>query len=344
MNSETSERQLHLRYSATSILPATHECNRRETTETASEMDWQPMLAAAAVEVPVRELIREGVAENTRRGYTSDIAQFRAWGGTIPADPDTIARFVAERSGTHAVASISRMLAAISKAHAAAGHDNPCRTELVLATMRGVRRRLGTAQRQARPILRDDLFAMLERLDERPKDIRDRAMLLLGFATAMRRSELVALDAEDIEPTSAGLMVLLRRSKTDQEAQGRQIAVPYGRTRHCPVRALSEWLAFASIEHGPIFVGIDKHGNILRHRVTGEAVNHVVKSRLTAAGYDPAPFSAHSLRAGLVTAAAMAGASSHKIREVTGHRSEASLARYIRQVDLFDDPAVSRLL
>lgn len=333
-----------LRYMPTASEPATRNNCGVVAAETVTDADRQELSFGPAVGEAVRGLIRDGVAENTRRGYSSDLAGFHAWGGTIPADPATIARFVADRSITHAVASISRMLAAISKAHATVGHDNPCRSELVQATMRGVRRRLGTAQRQARPILRDDLFAMLDGLGDRPKDIRDRAMLLLGFATAMRRSELVALDAEDIEPTSGGLVVLLRRSKTDQEAQGRQIAVPYGRTRHCPVSALSEWLTFAGIERGPIFLGVDKHGHVQRRRISGEAVNHVVKSRLTAAGYDPVPFSAHSVRAGLVTAAAMAGASSHKIREVTGHRSETSLARYIRQVDLFDDPAVSRLL
>lgn len=210
--------------------------------------------------------------------------------------------------------------------------------------MRGARRSVGVKQRQAQPLLRDDLFAILDQLGDRPKDVRDRAMLLLGFATAMRRSELAALNVEDIEFTARGALVTIRHSKTDQESRGRAIAVPFGRTRHCPVAALKDWLVFAGISTGPIFVTVNKHGHILGRRVSGEAISNVIKNRVNAAGYDPALFSGHSLRAGFVTAAAMAGASTYKIRETTGHRSEAGLAPYLRTVDLFEDTAVARLL
>lgn len=303
-----------------------------------------PVTESDVLGEPVSHLLRESLAANTMRGYASDLAVFGRWGGSIPTDPATVARFIADLSTTHAVASISRMLSALGKAHRSTGDDDPTDAEVVKSTMSGVRRRYGIAQRQARPILRDDLFAMLDRLGDRPKDIRDRAMLLIGFVTAMRRSELVALNVEDVENAPRGLMVTIRRSKTDQEGRGHQIAVPYGRTRHCPVRALSHWLTFAGIDAGPIFLSVNKHGHVLPVRVSGEAVSHVIKSRLTSAGYDPVPFSGHSLRAGFVTAAAMAGAPSHKIRQTTGHRSEASLARYIRQVDLFHDPAIARVL
>ncbi|MHA6729624.1 site-specific integrase [Devosia sp. A369] len=304
----------------------------------------QKLPADLGIDQPVVDLIRDGVAPSTSRAYTSDLAKFRAWGGTVPASPSAIARFVAELSNTHKVASISRMLAALAKAHTAAGLNNPCRSELVLATMRGIRRRLGMIQRQARPLLRDDLFELLDHLGERPKDVRDRAVLLLGWATAMRRSELASLHVEDLEFSGRGIMVTLRRSKTDQEGRGRQIAVPFGKTRHCPVRALEGWLRLAEISSGPLFLSLNKHGHILPEPISGEAVSFMLKSRLTAAGYDPALFSGHSLRAGFVTAAAQAGAPSHKIRQTTGHRSEASLARYIRAVDLFDDPAIAKLL
>lgn len=293
---------------------------------------------------PVRALLRESLAASTRRGYASDLAAFAQWGGVLPANSATVARYIATLSSTHAVASISRTLSALSKAHRSAGYDDPTTAEVVKATMAGVRRTYGVAQRQARPILRDDLFAMLDRLADRPKDIRDRAMLLLGFATAMRRSELIALNVDDVEVSARGLSVTVRRSKTDQEGRGRQIAVPPGRTRHCPVAALSGWLAFAQLRSGAIFRGVDKHGNILDHRLSGEAISHVIKGRLADAGYNPTGFSGHSLRCGFVTAAAMAGAPSHKIRETTGHRSEASMARYLRQVDLFHDPAIARVL
>ena len=139
-------------------------------------------------------------------------------------------------------------------------------------------------------------------------------------------------------------MVRLRRSKTDQEAKGRKIAVPYGRTRHCPIAALKDWLACAGISTGSSFLAINKHGHILGQRISGEAVSNVIKSRVEAAGYDPSPFSGHSLRSGFATAASQAGASTHKIKQTTGHRTDASLARYIRDVDLFNDAAAARVL
>lgn len=292
----------------------------------------------------VTRLVTQSLSENTRRGYRADLAHYAASGRTIPSTPEMVATYLAEGAVHFAVATMQRRLAAISRAHRAMGVDDATRAELVRATMAGIRRTVGVAQRQARALLRDDLFAVLDRLGDRPKDIRDRAMLLLGFALAARRSELVALDVEDVDFTAKGALVTIRRSKTDQEARGRQVAVPLGRTRHCPIAALQCWLAFAGIETGPIFRAMDKHGGITARRISGEAVRQTLKARLADVGYDARPFSAHSLRSGLVTSAAMAGASSFKIRQVTGHRTEVGLAPYLRAVDLFDDVASARVL
>lgn len=147
--------------------------------------------------------------------------------------------------------------------------------------------------------MRDDLVAMVDKLGNRPKDVRDRALLLLGFATAMRRSELAALDVADVEFVVKGMLLTIRRSKTDQEAPGRTIAVPFGRTRHCPAAALKEWLKLVERREGPIFVYTNKHGNLSSWRMS-----YVVKTRIAAAGYDPALYSSHSLRAGFATSAA----------------------------------------
>lgn len=293
----------------------------------------------------VLDLVSHSISESTKRAYRADLQHFEATGRTIPASPADVATYLAEMAGHFAVATIERRLASLAKAHRSSGHENPCEAELVRLTMRGIRRTLGAKQRQATAILRDDLFAMLDKLgDQRPKDIRDRALLLTGFATAMRRSELASLDIEDVEFIAKGMMVTLRRSKTDQEAQGHKIAVPFGRTRYCPVMALKEWLCVLNHSSGPIFVRIDRHGHIQEQRVSGEAVSLVVKTRIATAGYDPKSFSGHSLRAGFATSAAEAGASTFKIRQTTGHRTETSLSRYIRDVDLFADAAISRLL
>ncbi|KVK48227.1 hypothetical protein L901_04815 [Agrobacterium sp. D14] len=293
---------------------------------------------------PVRDLLSYSIAPATKRAYAADLAVYAASGRQIPSSPQDVAEYLAEKAGVYAVATLRRHLAAITKAHRAIGAHDPVKSELIASTMRGIRRTFGAAQRQAKALLRDDLFAALDKLGGRPKDVRDRALLLLGFTTAMRRSELAALDVADVEFVAKGMLVTVRRSKTDQEAQGRTIAVPFGRTRHCPVAALKVWLELAERREGPIFIYIDKHGNLSSWRISGGGVSHVVKTRIAAAGYDPTLFSGHSLRAGFATSAAQAGASTHKIRQVTGHRSEASLARYIRDADLFADNAAARVL
>ncbi|MFZ1726977.1 MAG: integrase, partial [Albidovulum sp.] len=149
-----------------------------------------------------------------------DLAHFQTWGGSLPATPAMVCAYIGDHAGQHAVATIQRRLASISKAHEVAGLPNPCRSEIVKATLRGLRRKHGTAQRQAKPLMRDDLLLVLDSLRETLRDQRDRALLLLGFAGGFRRSELVALERADIETARQGLIVTIRRSKTDQEGAG----------------------------------------------------------------------------------------------------------------------------
>lgn len=300
--------------------------------------------AINAAPAAVQAMLHQSVSDNTKRAYRADMAHYASTQRCLPTTPEDFAEYLVEMAGKYAVATIQRRLIAVSKAHKALGYDDPVKSELVRATLRGIRRVYGVKQRQATALLRDDLFAVLSKLGNRPKDIRDRALLLLGFTTAMRRSELAGLEISDLEFVTKGLLVHLRHSKTDQEGQGRMIAVPFGRTRHCAIQAIQAWISLADIHEGALFRGIDKHGHISNQRVSGEAVSCVVKSRLAEAGYDPAFYSGHSLRAGFATSAAQAGASSYKIRQTTGHKSEASLNRYIRDTDLFNDAAITRVL
>jgi integrase len=169
---------------------------------------------------------------------------------------------------------------------------------------------------------------------------RDAALLLMGFAGAFRRSELVGLNWEDVEAAPEGLVVAIRRSKTDPEGRGRRIAIPYGR-RLCPVRALAAWRELAGAESGPVFRPLDRHGNIRDQRLSDKAVARVVKRSLEAAGVKAAAYAGHSLRGGFATAAAAGGASERAIMRQTGHRSLPMLRRYIREGSLFTDNAVS---
>lgn len=292
----------------------------------------------------VQRLISASLSEGTKRGYQNDIAQFEAWGGTIPASPETIAAYLAHLSSTHKTATIVRRITALSKAHEAIGASNPTKSEIVKATMRGIKRTIGTASREAKPVLREDLFQMLECMSNSTKDMRDKALLLLGFAGAFRRSELVSLDVADIEHVRQGIVVTLRRSKTDQTGTGRKIGIPFGRSKWCPVKSLTDWLAHAKIDTGPLFRGINRHGHFADQRLSGEAVCVIIKQRAEAAGFDPTGYSGHSLRAGLATSAAMAGASAWKIRQQTGHASDAMLNRYIRDGDMFTSNAAGAVL
>ncbi|MES0157567.1 tyrosine-type recombinase/integrase [Mesorhizobium sp. M0018] len=292
----------------------------------------------------VTTYVEQSLAANTKRAYLGDLAHFEAWGGTIPATDTAIASYLAEYAERLSVATLCRRLATISKAHTAKGLISPTVSELVKSTIKGIKRSRGTAQAEAKPLLRDDLFAVLEQTGSDVKSVRDRALLLIGFAGGFRRSELVGLNVEDIEHVRQGIVVLLRRSKTDQESSGRKIAIPFGRTRWCPVAALDQWLSRTAIAAGAIFVGVNRHGHLSEQRLSAEAVSLVVKERVADANIDPSRFSGHSLRAGFVTSAAMAGAKAYKIRAQTGHASDAMLGRYIRDGDLFNCNAAGTIL
>nr|WP_247682230.1 site-specific integrase [Burkholderia sp. Tr-862] len=172
---------------------------------------------------------------------------------------------------------------------------------------------------------------------------RDRALILTGFAAALRRSELVALDVRDLAFVDQGMVLTLRRSKTDQAGVGRKIGVPFGRPRACPVTEVAKWLEHSHLHDGAVFRAIDKSGVLRGDRLTAQSVTLVVKARARAAGLDPSALSAHSLRAGLATSAARAGIPSYKIQQQTGHRSLEMLARYIRDANLFEHNAASVL-
>lgn len=290
------------------------------------------------------DLLRHSLSPATERALRGDLAHFQSWGGSVPATPATVCAYIGDHAGQHAVATIQRRVASISKAHEVAGLPNPCRAEIVKATLRGLRRKHGIAQRQAKPLLRDDLLLVLDRMGESLRDQRDRALLLLGFAGGFRRSELVALELADIETTRQGLIVTIRRSKTDQEGEGRRIGIPHGRTRHCPVAAVEAWLSASAIDSGPLFRPITRHGHVATNPLTGDAVSVLLRERLAAAGIGPEGYSGHSLRAGFATSAAQAGVSILKIRAQTGHASDAMLARYVREGELFTGNAAGVLL
>jgi integrase len=174
--------------------------------------------------------------------------------------------------------------------------------------------------------------------------VRDRALLLLGYAGAMRRCDLVGLDVTDLAFGDEGLVVVVRKSKTDQVGAGRKIGIPFGqRAETCPVRAVQVWLEESAIGEGPVFRSMNKHGHVLEQRLSGKAVAEVVKRSLVAAGKSARQFAGHSLRAGLITQAAMAGVSERAIQDQSGHKSLAVMRRYIRDGSLFRENAAAKV-
>ena len=280
---------------------------------------------ALQAEVPHR-----GVAEDAG---AADVAIERR-GSAVPR--------LAERCKT---STLQRRLAALSQAHQAAGqtaHEVPTKHATVRAVMSGIRRTKGTAQRGKAAAVTAVVRAMVEGAPDRLLGLRDRALLLLGFSGAFRRSELVALDVEDLEFTGDGLVVTQRRGKTDQEGEGRKIGIPFGgRPDTCPVRAVREWLDAAAVVFGPVFRSVNRHSQVQPGRLSDKAVAIVVKRHAPSAGLDPARYAGHSLRAGLATAAAAAGASERSIMNQTGHRSVPMVRKYIRDGQLFRENAAA---
>ena len=215
--------------------------------------------------------------------------------------------------------------------------------ERVRATVRGIRRSLGAAPSKKMPATAERVIGMAPLAGTRPSSTRDRAVLLIGFAGAFRRSELVALNADDIQETPEGLRVTIRRSKTDQEGHGHVIAIPRG-VIACPVTALKAWLDAAGIAKGPVFRPIAKGGRIQATRLTGRSVADIVKAHAQRAGLDPKLFAGHSLRSGFLTSAAARGAPIFKMADQSRHKSMDTLRGYVRDAEIFKDHAGSGLL
>lgn len=327
-------------------------------------------LAAQLPEVPLALTVDEVTtarryadasrAPSTQRAYASDWRRFSAWCfarglETLPADPRVVAVFLsAEADAGAAPLTVGRRLAAIGWMHRRAGLQPPQAREgaaAILEVMAGIRRSHGVAPMRKQAADADVLRDLLRAIPGTDlRSVRDRALLAFGMAGAFRRSELIALRRSDVEWVKEGLRVTVRRSKTDQEGAGAVVAIPEGR-RLRPKALLAAWVTQGCIEDGFLFrrltrnrIGTQRQAGAAESVVTSDpmsdrAVARVVQARAAAAGYAAADFAGHSLRAGFLTAAARAGASVFKMREVSRHKSMQVLAGYVRDADLFRDHA-----
>jgi site-specific recombinase XerD len=209
----------------------------------------------------------------------------------------------------------------------------------------GIRRTIGAAPVRKKAATSDIVLGMVGGKGTSLRELRDRAILLLGFAGAFRRSELVALNLDDIEWTAEGGLVMIRRSKTDQEGLGRKVGIPRGEIA-CPVIALAAWLEAAGISEGAVFRRVfnRRTQRVADQQLAARNVASVVKAAAAKLGFDPATFGGHSLRSGLVTTAVKRGVNLMKVCDQTGHKSLEMLRVYTRDAELFDGNAASGLL
>jgi site-specific recombinase XerD len=288
-------------------------------------------------------------ARATRKAYRTDFGLFEAWCASrglaaLPALPGTVATFLAAQAQDGVKPStLSRRLAAIRYVHASANHPSPTTHEAVKATLAGIRRTQGVAPDRKAPITAERLLQMVALVPNTLRGARDRAVLLLGFAGAFRRSELAALEVRDLEFLPDGMRVTIRRSKTDQEGAGQTVAILRGACA-CPVEAVRLWLARAKITAGPVFRPVTKGGRFMDVALTPHSVGMIVKTCAGRAGFNVGEFGAHSLRAGFLTSAAMRGASIFKMMDISRHKSVDTLRSYVRDADAFKNHAGAGLL
>jgi integrase len=287
------------------------------------------------------------VSASTRRAYKGHWADFQEWcdmarAHALPALPQTVGDYLADRAQTLAVATLERRLAAVATAHRLAGHQLDTRHPAIREVLRGIRKTHAAAQRGTAPATTDVVKAMVASCDAKLLGLRDRALLLIGFTGALRRSELVALTWDDLVDEPDGLRVTIRRSKTDQEGAGQVIGILRTGTSTCPIAALQAWGEAAQRINGPVFRSVHRHGGI-GNSLSGRAVALIVKHRAAAAGLDPALFSGQSLRAGLATSAAAAGLEERDIQRQNRHRSVQQLRTYIHEGSVFRDNVTGRV-
>ena len=296
------------------------------------------------------------LAANTHRAHQADLARFAAWGGSIPSSAEELVAYLRAHAQTHRVSTLTRWLASISKAHQERKLDNPCRAADVRAELRGIRNTFGGQQRRVAPAMRDEVIAMVDCAPDTITGIRDKALLLLGFSAALRRSELAAIKIAQLQFDRRGLLLSLGKTKTDQAGQDGVLAVPRAKQpAYCPVQALRRWLREVErTQHkaadddkrskdAPVFRRISKAGNVHDNALNAASIARLVKAYALKAGLDPALYSGHSLRAGLATSSAQEGKPFHKIKAQTRHKSDATLLRYVRDGELFEDNAADLL-
>ncbi|HLB57322.1 MAG TPA: site-specific integrase [Gammaproteobacteria bacterium] len=284
-------------------------------------------------------------SDNTRRAYQSDIRDFLTWGGVLPATVEHVVHYLQTRARHTNPRTLIRRVTALRQWHRFQKSPDPTQDDLVKKTLKGITRLHGRPKKQAVALRLTDLDAILSAVP--PNDalaIRDRALLLVGFFGAFRRSELIRLQWEDVQFVSDGMIVHVPRSKTDQAGEGSRVIIPFVNEKRCPVRALLAWRHASGFYEGPIFRALGKDRQFAEKTITAHQLNHRIRALGKKAGLPQAEqLSSHSLRRGFATEAARLGASMPAIQRHGRWECTRTVLEYIEAGRQFTDSAVNVL-
>lgn len=292
--------------------------------------------------------LQAATSDNTRKAYRSAIRLFEKWGGRLPAERDTVVRYLLAKAESLNARTLDLHLTAISQWHQHQGLTDPARDSMVRKTMDGIRRTHGQPKRKAKALRLEHIAQMVNHLRQQAdtlKNCRDIALILTGFFGAFRRSELVAIQIQDLVWEPEGLIIRLPRSKTDQHFQGLARALPFGAKGCCPATAIKEWMVAAGIDDGPLFRPVNRWGHIQSKPLNPAAINDLLKTLGKACQFDFLPdLSSHSLRRGLSTSAARERIDFELIKKQGGWKNDATVWEYIEEGQQFSENAALTLM
>jgi site-specific recombinase XerD len=298
--------------------------------------------------------LKNSKANNTLRAYKSDFHDFGLFCvknsfKPLPTEPRIVSLYLTYLSTKNIkISTIKRRLVSIGVVHKLKGHYLDTKHPSIIENIMGIKRRKGTIQNAKKPLLINSLKKIINVIDHQKKNkikiLRDRSIILIGFAGGFRRNEIVSLDYDDLEFVSEGLKIRLKRSKTDQYGEGTMKGIPYfDNLQYCPVISIQKWIEVSKINSGPLFRRFRKGSNFSENRLSDQTVALLIKDYLELAGIDSKNYSGHSLRSGFATTAAEAGVEERSIMAMTGHKSTEMVRRYINEANVFKNNALNKI-
>tara|TARA_Y100000590_G_scaffold266828_1_gene299641 strand:+ start:218 stop:1183 length:966 start_codon:yes stop_codon:yes gene_type:complete len=310
-----------------------------------------------SLELETLKNLKNSKSSNTLRAYKADYKDFSVFClknglSSLPTEPKILSLYLTHLSATSKFSTLKRRIASISVIHKLKGHYLDTKHPIIMENLHGIKRLKGTSQKAKKPLLINNLKQIVDAIDQYLSNnesgeidciipnnlknirnkIRDKAIILIGFAGGFRRSELVNIDHEDIEFVSEGIKIFIKRSKTDQTGEGMIKAIPYfDNNTYCPVKSLKHWIKHSENKSGKLFDISDK------------SVSLIIKKYISLAGLDPNKYGGHSLRSGFATSAAESGAEERNIMAMTGHKTAQMVRRYIQEANLFKNNALNKI-